>query len=177
MGRQKNIAALTAEAVAQWMLNGAVATGMLLGSMGAAAGAVAAAVATGIGISLLGGGLSAAAGVVGMGAVSAFGTAEIGLGIPAMATGGVVTSPTMALVGEGRYSEAVVPLGDSPQFASMKTDIANAVLQGLTAVQSGGGGCGEIILDLDGEVLARAVLPKIEKENRRRGCKIQYSGV
>ena len=52
---------------------------------------------------------------------------------PAMATGGVVSSPTMALVGEGRYPEAVVPLGESPQFANMKADIANAVIQGMNA--------------------------------------------
>ena len=31
-------------------------------------------------------------------------------GIPAMANGGVVTSPTLALIGEGRESEAVIPL-------------------------------------------------------------------
>ena len=53
--------------------------------------------------------------------------------ITAMATGGVVSSPTMALVGEGRYPEAVVPLGESPQFANMKADIANAVIQGMNA--------------------------------------------
>ena len=34
----------------------------------------------------------------------------------AMASGGVVTSPTRALIGEGRYDEAVVPLGNSPQM-------------------------------------------------------------
>lgn len=32
------------------------------------------------------------------------------LGIPALANGGIVTSPTLALVGEGRESEAVIPL-------------------------------------------------------------------
>ena len=31
-------------------------------------------------------------------------------GVPAMAAGGVVTRPTLALIGEGRESEAVLPL-------------------------------------------------------------------
>lgn len=53
---------------------------------------------------------------------------------PQMATGGVVTKPTLATVGEGKYNEAVVPLGQSPQFSSMKSDIADAVVQGLSNV-------------------------------------------
>lgn len=47
--------------------------------------------------------------------------------IPAMATGGVVTSPTYALVGEGNYDEAVIPLGDSPQMTELVQRIADAV--------------------------------------------------
>ncbi len=54
--------------------------------------------------------------------------------LPAMATGGVVTGPTIAMVGEGKYPEAVVPLGGSPQFAEMKADIANAVVQAVSAI-------------------------------------------
>ncbi len=102
--------------------------------------------------------------------------AIVKMGTAALATGGIVNAPTMALVGEGRYPEAVVPLGDSPQFAGMKTEIANAVLQGIAAMQ-GNGGNGEIVLNLDGELFARAIIPKIDRENRRRGCKIQYNGV
>lgn len=104
----------------------------------------------------------------------------IGALFPAMATGGVVSKPTMALVGEGRYPEAVVPLGDSPQFASMKTDIANAVLQGLIAVQgmpSSSGGSTEVVLNLDGERFARAILPKMNKEAKRSGYALQTKGV
>lgn len=46
--------------------------------------------------------------------------------VPKMATGGVVTSPTLALVGEAGYSEAVIPLGDSPQMAELINKIAEA---------------------------------------------------
>lgn len=44
-----------------------------------------------------------------------------------LATGGVVTSPTNALIGEGRYDEAVIPLDNSPQMQDLVQQIANAV--------------------------------------------------
>lgn len=56
--------------------------------------------------------------------------------VPAMATGGVVSGATLALVGEGKYDEAVIPLGSSPQFTSMKEEIASAVISSLP--QGGG---------------------------------------
>ena len=56
---------------------------------------------------------------------------------PQMATGGVVSKPVVATVGEGKYDEAVVPLGNSPQFANMKSDIAEAVVAGLTGAKIG----------------------------------------
>lgn len=45
----------------------------------------------------------------------------------AFATGGVVTGPTQALIGEGKYDEAVIPLGDSPQMKELVDTLANAV--------------------------------------------------
>lgn len=51
--------------------------------------------------------------------------------IPAAAHGAVVKSATVTMVGEGKYSEAIVPLGNSPEFTTMKQDITNAVLAGL----------------------------------------------
>ena len=47
--------------------------------------------------------------------------------IPRLATGGVVTSPTQTLIGEGKYSEAVIPLDDSPQMNDLIQKIADAV--------------------------------------------------
>lgn len=47
--------------------------------------------------------------------------------IPLLAKGGVVDSPTMAMIGEGQYDEAVVPLGDSPQMQDLVQQIADAV--------------------------------------------------
>lgn len=48
----------------------------------------------------------------------------------AMATGGVATSPTNALIGEGRYDEAVVPLGNSPQMRQFADSVADRVNNG-----------------------------------------------
>ena len=45
----------------------------------------------------------------------------------ALATGGVVTGPTHALIGEGKYTEAVIPLDDSPQMHDLIAKIADAV--------------------------------------------------
>ena len=47
--------------------------------------------------------------------------------IPMLAKGGVVDSPTMAMIGEGQYDEAVVPLGNSPQMQDLVQQIADAV--------------------------------------------------
>lgn len=47
--------------------------------------------------------------------------------IPKMAMGGVVTSATILEVGEGRYDEAIIPLGESPQIRDLISKIADAV--------------------------------------------------
>jgi phage-related protein len=46
--------------------------------------------------------------------------------IPYLASGAVVTSPTVAMVGEGKYDEAVIPLGNSPQMRELVDRIAEA---------------------------------------------------
>lgn len=47
--------------------------------------------------------------------------------IPKMAKGGVVTGPTTLIAGEGKYSEAILPLDDSPQMKDLIDKIAEAV--------------------------------------------------
>lgn len=47
-----------------------------------------------------------------------------------LANGGVVTGPTNALIGEGRYDEAVVPLGNSPQMRQFADSVADRVNSG-----------------------------------------------
>ena len=58
-------------------------------------------------------GLNAQSLLVGMKAVSA----STGINIPFLAEGGIVTGPTLAMIGEGRESEAVIPLSKLPQIA------------------------------------------------------------
>lgn len=54
----------------------------------------------------------------------------------AFATGGVVTRPTMSLIGEGKYNEAVIPLGNSPQMEQMLNKFAQvAAAQGSATPQ------------------------------------------
>lgn len=46
-----------------------------------------------------------------------------------LATGGVATGPTQAVLGEGKYDEAVIPLGNSPQLNEMLDKFAEKVNQ------------------------------------------------
>lgn len=103
---------------------------------------------------------------------------------PKMASGGVVTRPTLALIGEGRYDEAVIPLGNSPQMRNLKDDIANAVVQALMALgqtKNSGNGANsskEIVLNVDGRKLARILLPKlIDEQKKNSGLKVVGSNV
>ena len=102
---------------------------------------------------------------------------------PAMAKGGVVTGPTLALVGEGRYNEAVMPLGNSPQFRAMKQSIAeetagrvsrSPMSAGGTLNSSSSRGSGRpIILQLNGREVARALLPEIGYTQRQTGVELK----
>ena len=100
-----------------------------------------------------------------------FNISEIG-SVPYLAKGGIIDSPTLAMVGEaGR--EAVVPLenntGWKDEIGSM---VANAV---LSAMQFSGGSSksssntGDIILQIDGTTFARIINPYAAKENQRLG--------
>lgn len=88
-----------------------------------------------------------------------------------MATGGIVTGPTFALVGEGKYNEAVIPLGNSPQFTSMKEDIADSVAR-KTGSSSSTHGPTNVVLQLNGREMARALLPDLERVKPQTGVKL-----
>lgn len=47
--------------------------------------------------------------------------------IPYLAKGGVVTGPTPAMIGEGKYDEAIIPLDDSPQMNDLINKIVEAI--------------------------------------------------
>ena len=67
----------------------------------------------------IGGPLAIAAGIALIAAAGAINAkmAAAAEGVPALAEGGIVTGPTLALIGEGRESEAVIPLSKLPQIA------------------------------------------------------------
>ena len=49
------------------------------------------------------------------------------VGIPAFASGGVVTGPTMGILGEAGRDEAVIPLDNSPQMRNFISEIVSAI--------------------------------------------------
>ena len=80
--------------------------------------------------------------------------------IPTLATGGVVDSPTYSLIGEGKYPEAVIPLGNSPQMQELIDKIAETVdnkPDDNIPIQ--------VTMYLDGDVVYR----NQQKVSRRRG--------
>ena len=82
------------------------------------------------------------------------------LNIPKLAEGGVVTSPTLSVIGEGKYPEAVVPLGNSPQMQELIDQIADALdnkPDDSTPIS--------VTMYLDGQVLYKSV----QKASRDRG--------
>lgn len=85
--------------------------------------------------------------------------------IPALAQGGIVTSATLAMIGEGRQDEAVAPLDKLQGF------ITNAVMN------AGGGGSGDVILNIDGRTFARLIRPHLERENERVGKNVRLKPI
>lgn len=68
------------------------------------------------------------------------------LKIPRLAKGGVVSAGsggTIAQIGEGKYDEAVVPLGNSPQFRSMKEEIVTGLIEAMVPILEEMGGTQE----------------------------------
>lgn len=90
----------------------------------------------------------------------------------AMATGGVVSAPTLAMVGEGKYPEAVVPLGQSPQFTSMKQGIAEEVVS-LIGSKNNTRNDRPVVLNIDGQTLARALWPDLINTQYQVGVKLK----
>jgi len=73
-------------------------------------------------------------------------------GIPALAEGGIVTGPTLALIGEGRESEAVIPLSK-----------LNTMMQG------GGNGAVEVYGRLSGSDILLSTERAQRTRTRQRG--------
>ena len=78
-----------------------------------------------------------------------------------LAEGGVVRSPTMAMIGEGKYDEAVIPLGNSPQMAELLSKFADVV--------GAGGGSEEINVTVNAVLDGEVIYTNQQKVQRNRG--------
>lgn len=110
--------------------------------------------------------------ILGMGALAARALHSLRTEVPGLAKGGIVTSPTMAMIGEGGRSEAVIPLERDNVIAD---SVGRAVYEAVTLAGRVASVAGtpqedkEVVLRIDSTTLARAILPAIEREGHRQG--------
>ena len=108
--------------------------------------------------------------------VPGFGGKKFGINIPTipkLAQGGIVDSPTMAMIGEAG-KEMVVPLENTSFTDKLAGALGTAV---MSAMQIGNGGGlnttnnsnREVVLKIDGYTIARALNPYLTKESGRVG--------
>ncbi len=107
-----------------------------------------------------------------------FGGGRIGFpripSIPMLAEGGIVTGPTLAVVGEAG-PEAVIPLSRGGFAGDLAEAVGQAVFSAVRqALQGSSRGTDreEIVLQLDGQRLARLLLPAITREGERIGSAV-----
>lgn len=95
--------------------------------------------------------------------------------IPYMASGGVVSGPTVAMVGEGRYDEAVIPLGNSPQMNDFADNVASRMNSGeqIALLREQNSLLRQILdktgVSIDGKSLTKAVSTIQQQQARARG--------
>ncbi|NLC27111.1 MAG: hypothetical protein GX777_10950, partial [Fastidiosipila sp.] len=87
--------------------------------------------------------------------------------IPKLARGAIVTSPTLAMIGE-RGPEAVVPLENTGFVDAIATAVGNAVLAAMQ-FSTRTSDNGDIVIQIDGTTLARIMNPYHTKESNRIG--------
>lgn len=94
--------------------------------------------------------------------------------IPPLARGGIVDSPTLAMIGEAG-KEAVVPLENTSFVNTLASAIGSSVLaaqQMANSSQPASSGGGDIVVQLDGVTLARVINPYLSQEQHRIGSTI-----
>lgn len=91
--------------------------------------------------------------------------------LPRLARGGIVDSPTVAMIGEAG-KEAVVPLENTGFLQTMGRVVSGAVvdaLGGITPRSGGFTGNGDIIIQIGGHEFGRIAIQEINKEQERAG--------
>jgi len=94
-----------------------------------------------------------------------------------LASGGIVTAPTLALVGEGHRREAVIPLErDNVIAESVGAAVFDAMMTAHRFQQASGPGPAgddrEIVFKIDGATFARLILPHLVREGQRQGMDV-----
>ncbi|EDT77395.1 phage tail tape measure protein [Clostridium perfringens] len=78
--------------------------------------------------------------------------------IPALAEGGIVTKATMALVGEGKEHEAVIPLSKLDKLVSRSVEKVLNAKEDSKDNNQNNGNIYEIIIPVDGKTIAKVVI-------------------
>ncbi len=94
------------------------------------------------------------------------------LSIPRLARGGIIDSPTLAMIGE-RGKEAVVPLENTAFVDTLASALGNAVMTAMQFNNSNNNSSTEPpVLQLDGTTFARLINSYLDKENSRQGNRL-----
>lgn len=91
--------------------------------------------------------------------------------LPRLARGGIVDSPTVAMIGEAG-KEAVVPLENTGFLQTMGRVVSGAVVDALGGIlpqSSGFTGNGDIVIMIGGHEFGRVAIQEINKEQERAG--------
>ena len=90
--------------------------------------------------------------------------------LPRLARGGIVDSPTIAMIGEAG-KEAVVPLENTGFIQTLGRVVSNAVVNAMAGVgpQGGFSGDGDIVIQIAGHEFGRVAIQEINKEHERAG--------
>nr|DAS55456.1 MAG TPA: minor tail protein [Caudoviricetes sp.] len=118
-------------------------------------------------IGMINGVLDAIRGLPGLGWVGSVGT----ISLPRLARGGIVDSPTVAMIGEAG-KEVVMPLENTGFLQTMGRIVGGAVVNALGGglPQSGGfSGSGDIVIQIGGHEFGRVAIQEINREQERAG--------
>lgn len=118
-------------------------------------------------IGMINGVLDAIRGLPGLGWVGSVGT----ISLPRLARGGIVDSPTVAMIGEAG-KEVVMPLENTGFLQTMGRIVGGAVVNALGGglPQSGGfSGNGDIVIQIGGHEFGRVAIQEINREQERAG--------
>lgn len=97
-------------------------------------------------------------------------------GVVGLAKGGIVTGPTLAMMGEGGRREAVIPLERDNVIAdSVGRAVYEAMITAAKVNQASGPsseGEREVVLRIDGVKIAQAILPALIREGQRQDMQV-----